>query len=95
MKTTKQLILTFVVLSLPGISASAAVTSTDEIFARITTGRIVTDRGESGSATAVDYDGDGSPDIYVGNGGGGSDAVNFLYRNNGDGTARIWRAPTF
>src|SRR6185295_12267218 len=29
---------------------------------------------------------DGWPDIYVGNGGGGSDALNFLYRNNGDAT---------
>ena len=86
MKTTQPFAFTFVVLSLLGSSASAAVTSTDEIFTRITTGRIVTDRGESGSATAVDYDGDGWPDIYVGNGGGGSDAVNFLYRNNGDGT---------
>ena len=43
MKTTKQLILTFVVLSLPGSRAFAAITSTDDIFTRITTGRIVTD----------------------------------------------------
>ena len=86
MKTTQQFALTFVVLSLLGSRASAAITSTDEIFTRITTGRIVTDRGQSGSASAVDYDGDGWPDIYVGNGGGGSDAPNFLYRNNGNAT---------
>jgi len=86
MKTTKQLTLTFVFLSLLGSRAPADIISTDEIFTRITTGRIVTDGGLSGSATAVDYDGDGWPDIYVGNGGGHSDAVNFLYRNNGDGT---------
>jgi hypothetical protein len=86
MKTTKQFALTFVVVSLLSSRASAAISSTDDIFTRITTGRIVTDGGESGPATAVDYDGDGWPDIYVGNGGGGSDALNFLYRNNGDGT---------
>lgn len=86
MKTTQPFAFTFVVLSLLGSSASAAVTSTDEIFTRITTGSIVTDGGESNSASAADYDGDGWPDIYVGNGGGGSDARNFLYRNNGDGT---------
>ena len=86
MKTKQQFALTFVVLSLLGSRASAAITSTDEIFTRITTGRIVSDGGESGDASAVDYDGDGWPDIYVGNGGGGSDAPNFLYRNNGNGT---------
>ena len=86
MKTTQQFALTFVVLSLLGSRASAEIISTDEIFTRITTGRIVTDGGESGSASAPDYDGDGWPDIYVGNGGGGSDAPNFLYRNNGNGT---------
>ncbi len=86
MKTTKQFALTFVILSLLGSRVSAAITSTDEIFTRITTGRIVTDGGRSISATAVDYDGDGWPDIYVGNGGGESDDPNFLYRNNGNGT---------
>ena len=85
-RTIRQFAFTIIVLSLLGGRASAATTSTDEIFTRITTGRIVTDGGESGPATAVDYDGDGWPDIYVGNGGGGSDAVNFLYHNNGDGT---------
>ena len=86
MKTTQQFALTFVVLSLLGSRASAAITSTDEIFTRITTGSIVTDAGPSASTTAVDYDGDGWPDIYFGNDGGGFGTPNFLYRNNGDGT---------
>ena len=38
MKTTQQFALTFVVLSLLGSRASAAISSTDEIFTRITTG---------------------------------------------------------
>ena len=63
MNTAQQLALTFVVLSLLGSRASAAITSTDEIFTRITTGRIVSDGGESGDASAVDYDGDGWPDV--------------------------------
>ena len=88
MKTnhTLKVLLMFLGLSLLGSRAFAAISSTDEIFTRITTGRIVTDGGASISATAVDYDGDGWPDIYVGNGGGHSDDPNFLYRNNGDGT---------
>ena len=76
----------FLGLSLLGSRASAAIISTDEIFTRITTGSIVTDGGASHAASAADYDGDGWPDIYVGNGGADSPAPNFLYRNNGDGT---------
>jgi len=88
MKTAQQFALTFVVLSLLGSRASAAITSTDEIFTRITTGSFVTDdAGPAASITAVDYDGDGWPDIYFGN---GADVptfqANFLWRNNGDGT---------
>ena len=51
MKTTQQFAFTFVVLSLLGSRASAAITSTDEIFTRITTGRIVTDGGQSLNGT--------------------------------------------
>src|ERR1044071_7440865 len=86
MKTNQPFALTFLVLSLLGSRASAAITNTDEIFTRITTGSIVTDGGASTSTTAVDYDGDGWPDIYVGNHGDGPDYTNFLYRNNGNGT---------
>ena len=82
MKTTQPFALTFVVLSLLGSRASAAITSTDEIFTRITTGSIVTDAGATASTTAVDYDGDGWPDIYFGN----EEGANSLYRNNGNGT---------
>ncbi|HEV8544280.1 MAG TPA: VCBS repeat-containing protein, partial [Verrucomicrobiae bacterium] len=51
-------------------------------FTRITFGSIATDGGDSSGCAWGDFDGDGYPDLFVGNGG----TKNFLYRNNGDGT---------
>ncbi len=57
-------------------------------FTRVTTGPVVSDSGYSRSVNFVDYDNDGYPDIYVGNGASnaGVNAINFLYHNNRDGT---------
>ena len=53
-------------------------------------GSLITDFGDSESATVVDYDNDGFQDIYVANQGG----RNFLYRNLGNGTfERIMDTP--
>jgi hypothetical protein len=52
-------------------------------FTKITTGAIVTDGGDSWSASWGDYDNDGYLDLFVTNNGGGAD---FLYHNNGDNT---------
>lgn len=50
-------------------------------FARITTGNIVTDGGDSNSSSWVDLDRDGDLDLYVVN----FNAADFLYRNEGHG----------
>lgn len=57
-------------------------------FTKITSGPVVTDGGNSRSVNFVDIDNDGYPDIFVGNGRPTNpvDPVNFLYKNNGDGT---------
>ena len=55
-------------------------------FTAITNSAMSSEPGNAGSRTAVwgDYDNDGWLDCFVANGGGTS--VNFLYRNNRDGT---------
>lgn len=65
-------------------SAKSAVVmlNVDPSFTKITTGAIATDGGDSSGCAWGDFDGDGFPDLFVGNGG----SKNFLYRNNGDGT---------
>ncbi|CAM2064629.1 VCBS repeat-containing protein [Sulfidibacter corallicola] len=55
----------------------------DGRFERVTTGSIVSDRGDSYAAAWGDYDNDGYLDLYVAN---NYDQVNFLYRNEGDGS---------
>ncbi len=65
----------------------------DGTFSRITTGSIVTDTLLNGSGVGAslwfDYDNDGFPDLYVGN--GNNDlaiyTANFLYHNNGNANA--------
>lgn len=56
--------------------------SGDGTFQKIVTGAIVTDGGQSRSASWGDYDNDGFLDLYVTNSG----QQNFLYRNNGNET---------
>ena len=53
----------------------------DGTFARVTTGPVATDYGNSSAGSFADYDNDGWLDLVVLNNG-----TNFLYRNNGDGT---------
>jgi len=64
------------------ITSGVAVLSVDTTFTKITTGLIATDGGDSSGCAWGDFDNDGFPDLFVGNGG----TKNFLYRNNGDGT---------
>ena len=54
----------------------------DGTFAKITTGSIVNDGGNSAGAAWGDYDNDGFLDLFVGNWQGSR--PNFLYRNNGN-----------
>jgi hypothetical protein len=57
-------------------------------FSQVTTGQLVNDRGYSENASWGDFDNDGYLDLYVANSGTPSIGakVNFLYRNNHDGT---------
>ncbi len=54
-------------------------------FTKVTSGPVVTDGGDSRSVDFIDYDNDNDLDLYITNG-PKLGAVNFLYRNNGDGT---------
>ena len=63
-------------------TSAVAVLSVDPAFTKITTGLIATDGGDSSGCAWADFDNDGFPDLFVGNG----STKNFLYRNNGDGT---------
>lgn len=54
----------------------------DGSFSKITSGRIVTDGGNSFGAAWGDYDNDGLLDLFVAN----ANQKNFLYHNSGDGT---------
>ncbi len=57
-------------------------------FAQVTTGTIVNDGGYSEACSWGDYDNDGDLDLYVTNSGSPTIGakVNFLHRNNGNGT---------
>lgn len=83
MKVSAQLFGLLALFGVITVSSSHAIT-----FTKVTTGPIVTDGGNSRSINFVDIDNDGYPDIFVGNGRptSGIDPVNFLYKNNGDGT---------
>jgi hypothetical protein len=59
-----------------------AVLDVDPAFTKVTSGATATDGGDSSGCAWGDFDGDGFPDLFAGNGG----TKNFLYRNNGDGT---------
>src|SRR5215470_12942083 len=66
-----------------GFAASGPGTLTiDPTFTKITTGLIATEGGDSSGCAWGDFDNDGFPDLFVGNG----SSRNFLYRNKGDGT---------
>ncbi len=63
-------------------TSAVAVLSVDPTFTKIISGRIAAEGGDSSGCAWGDFDNDGFPDLFVGNGG----TKNFLYRNNGDGT---------
>jgi enediyne biosynthesis protein E4 len=63
-------------------NSAVAVLDIDPTFTKVTSGAIAMDGGDSSGCAWGDFDGDGFPDLFVGNGG----TKNFLYRNNGDGT---------
>ncbi|MCP4634602.1 MAG: T9SS type A sorting domain-containing protein [candidate division Zixibacteria bacterium] len=58
----------------------------DGNFYRIYDGVIVEDGGDSHHSTWGDYNNDGFLDMFVANGGFTTNGVNFLYRNEGDGS---------
>ena len=58
----------------------------DATFTKITTGDVVSDGGSSLGSAWGDYDNDGYPDLFVANSNFGAGEVNFLYKNNGNGT---------
>lgn len=64
------------------VTSQVATLTIDPTFTKITTGQIAMDGGDSSGCAWGDFDNDGFPDLFVGNGG----TKNFLYRNNGDGT---------
>jgi hypothetical protein len=64
------------------VTSEVAVLTVDRAFTKITTGVVATEGGDSSGCAWSDFDSDGFPDLFVGNGG----TKNFLYRNNGDGT---------
>jgi hypothetical protein len=68
----------------PGYAAENFLYRNDDgVFAKITTGDIVSDVAVSNCALWGDYDGDGDLDVFVANSEG---YLNNLYENDGDGT---------
>lgn len=66
----------------------------DVTFTKITTGDLVNDGGWSYSMVWMDFDNDGSPDLFVTNNDSDNGQLNFLYMNNGDGTfSKITEGP--
>jgi hypothetical protein len=65
-------------------NSQAALLEVDPTFTKITTGAIVTDRGDHEGTAWADYDNDGLIDLYTGTGASGPNS--FLYRNAGNGT---------
>ncbi len=55
-------------------------------FTKITEGEIVNDGGWNYGMVWADFNGDGSPDLFVTNNDADNGKLNFLYMNNGDGT---------
>lgn len=86
---------TVVATNSAGSATSVGVTlRVDPTFTKITTGAIVTDRGNFDTSSWADYDNDGFLDLLVGNSGDGGILGNVLYRNNRDGTfSRINASP--
>jgi hypothetical protein len=64
------------------VTSAVAVLTVDSTFTKITTGLIATEGGDSSGVAWGDFDNDGFPDLFVGNG----STRNFLYHNNGNGT---------
>ncbi len=63
-------------------TSTVAVLTVDPTFTKIMSGLIATEGGDSSGCAWGDFDNDGFPDLFVGNG----STRNFLYRNNRDGT---------
>src|SRR5437899_3330493 len=77
MKTNSHIVLASAILFAALADGRAQTT-----FSKITTGPIVTDRGQFVRGAWADFNNDGFLDLLVCNYGG----TNVLYRNNGDGT---------
>jgi hypothetical protein len=63
-------------------TSATALLTIDPTFTKVTTGLIATEGGDSSGCAWGDFDNDGFPDLFVGNG----STKNFLYHNKGDGT---------
>ncbi len=64
------------------ITSKVAIVQVDPTFTKITAGFLATEGGDSSGCAWGDFDNDGWPDLFVGNG----TTKNFLYRNNRNGT---------
>jgi len=81
----------FVTNDFGSATSKDAAIEVDPAFIKIMTGAIVSDGGDSTSASWIDYDNDGDLDLFISN---FDTPLNFLYQNNGDGTfARITTGP--
>src|SRR5262249_13155202 len=62
--------------------AQVAASTPETTFTRIKSGLIATEGGDASGCAWGDFDNDGFPDLFIGNG----STKNFLYRNEGNGT---------